>query len=112
MRKLFRRQPPDDLLDRVVQTLGFGSLDDRCEIDYKKIRKGNIEDILVEIYHYYTPCYARIFLKPDILKFMTVARQMLRLKGISILRRKTSSAYFYRLGLPTAPESHFEVSFD
>lgn len=111
MRKLFRRKVPEELVQKVVRALGFPDLYDRCEIGYKHCKKDEIEPIMCELYPYYTPCYAKIFLAPDMKKLFTVARQLLKVYDIKLLRRKIPRSYFYRLVHPKLPEAVFEVSF-
>lgn len=112
MRKLFRKTVPDDLINKVVSALGFRGMNDRCEVGFKSLLKEQMSEVLSELWPYYTPCYAKIFLVPDRRKFVTVSRQLLRLKGASLHQRKVKGrCTFYSLSLPEPPPPQFEVEF-
>jgi len=112
MRKLFRKTPPDELINSVVSALGFRSMQDRSEVGHRSLLKEKMLEVLSELWPYYTPCYAKLFLVPDRRKFVTVCRQLLRLKRVNLLKRKVSGrTVFYHMSLPEPQPPQWEVSF-
>ena len=100
------------MINSVVSALGFRSMQDRSEVGHRSLLKEKMLEVLSELWPYYTPCYAKLFLVPDRRKFVTVVRQLLRLKGASLLQRKVKGrCTFYYLNLPEPPRADFEVNF-
>lgn len=120
MRKHFRQEIPDELVYRLLSVCGWRSLNDTREAIY---RPSEANSVLTEVYPYYVPVYARRFCKadPDLREYITIVRQVLRVRGLQIYTREKSrggrsyTKYYLNLKEPiVVPQqsNNFSVSFN
>ena len=100
MKNLFRMNPPQDTIMRVLDVVGWKTLRDQHKAHLKSIEDANAA--LTELWPYYQPCWARVYLKanPSLKEYMTIVRQILRTinKNITAVERRVnykSKTYYY-----------------
>ena len=117
MKKLFRAEVPNDILEKLLRSVGFNGLSDKRELLTRTFNQTLAEEAFVEVWAYYTPCFARVFLrdKPTFIQTITVCRQILRQRGVALSSREISRAgkkiYVWRLN-NTVDENEFHLTFD
>lgn len=105
MKNLFRQNPPEDLIKRVLEVVGWKTYRDQHKAHLKSVDEANAA--LTELWPYYQPCWARVYLKanPTLKEYMTIVRQILRTinKSIVAVERRVDykSRTFYYLERPT-----------
>lgn len=122
MKSLFSILPPDALIEKAACSVGFSSLNDTKEIDDSMIDYVAMEEVRAALFSFYYPCFRRQFLESenfDFRRWITIVRQLLRVKGRKLLRRETSEKvgkgvyrYTSRYRLDFAPAACCEVTFD
>ena len=121
MKSLFSILPSDALIEKAIMSIGFSSLGDTKEIDESMIDYATMEEVRAALAAFYYPCFRRQFLEAenfDFKRWITIVRQLLRVKGRKLLRRETSEKvgkgvyrYTSRYRLDFAPAACCEVSF-
>ena len=91
--QLFRKNPTDELIQKIVIAFGFRSLNDRrcfSRNDLIKLDTVNIiKDLKPELELYYLPCKARTFLNDlNCKNVVTILRQCIKTKGFIIFSRE------------------------
>ena len=113
-----KAEVPDDLVLRMLQHLGFRSLEDATEIRHMVFKTDGLADILTELGGYYVNFAAKRYLTEDmgLTRYLTICRHVLRQRGREILSRETSERgrkiRCYRLSpSQEPPAASFEVDF-
>lgn len=86
MPPIFRKEPPLDILIRVLEAFGLKSLNDASWFSKSHIRLDLLEPILLDLEPYYMPCKAEIYLynKLTAQRAVTILRQLLKTRSISL----------------------------
>ena len=122
MKTLFSILPSDALIEKAVRSLGFQSLTDSREVDESMIDYASMEEVRAGLNACYYPCFRLQFLNDetfDFKRYITIVRQLLRVKGRKLLRRETSEKvgkgvyrYTSRYRLDFPPAACCEVTFE
>jgi hypothetical protein len=114
-----KAEVPEDLLDRMLQQLGFRSSKDPIELRQPVLKSDGLDEILTELGGYYINFAAKRYLTTDmgITRYLTICRHVLRQRGRDFVSRETSERgrkiRCYRLSPTQAPPAaSFEVAFD
>ena len=113
-----KAEVPDDLLDRMLQLIGFRNQHDSTEVRNPVIKGDGLVDILNELSGYYINFAAKRYLVEDmgIFRYLTICRHALRQRGRDLLSRETSERgkklRCYRLSpSQEPPPASFDVDF-
>lgn len=91
--QLFRKQPSDEIIQKIVIAFGFRSLTDRrCFSRADLYKLGTVEvikELKPELETYYLPCKARTYLNDlNCKNVVTILRQCIKTKGYTISSRE------------------------
>ena len=121
MKNVFSINPPDDLILKALDAMGLPSLTAKNEVDESFLNHEKVAEVLEELRPYYYPCYYKTYCEKeqfDFQSYITVVRQMLRIKSRKILRRECSirmDTNVYKYGskyhLDLPPSGNFTVDF-
>ena len=125
---MFRQIPPDELILRVLKTLGIVSFQDAHWWPYNTLMVPSVcktlDSLLVELEPYYMPHKTEIVKrKMNPRRYLTVIRHLVRAKGLDIEGHEVHSSnlpftarMMYRMKNPSPivgkPDAIFTVSFD
>ena len=85
MPKIFRQRPPLELVERILESFGLRSINDKSWFSKPQIRILNLEELLLELEPYYMPCMASQLKEPlTQSRAITLLRQVLKEHGSSI----------------------------
>lgn len=86
MPSIFRREPPLELVIRVLAAFGLKSIDDASWFSKSHIRLDVLETVLIELDSYYMPCKAEIYLYKELtpLRAVTILRHVLKTRDIHL----------------------------
>lgn len=117
-RQLFRETPSDDVLVLLLRALGLRGLDDARELLQRNLDQALVEEAFTYLYPYYRKCYADKYLtaEPSFVKVITVARQVLRTRGRTLIAQEKSiggkKRVVWRLDGDLKKETGFYCAFD
>ena len=113
-----RAQVPDEIVDRLLQRLGFQNQYDVLEVRNPVLKMDGLTDLLSELGPYYINFAAKRYLTEDmgLMRYITICRHVLRQRGRDLLSRETSERgkklRCYRLSpSQDLPEASFDVDF-
>lgn len=121
MTKLFRKDIPDEVVDKLCRALGFTGLNDGKELRHRNYDKVLLEEALSLIWPYYVPCHAKRFLRsePSFVEAITILRQVMRARGRTLIVRERKpggiSRTSYQLDkslVEVSQETSFSITFD
>lgn len=86
MPPIFRKEPPLELILRVLEAFGLKSLNDASWFTRSHIRLDILEPVLLDIEPFYMPCKAEVYLYNKLTEqgAVTILRQVLHTRGIHI----------------------------
>ena len=86
MPPIFRKEPPLDIVVRVLEAFGFKGLGDASWFTKPHIRLDILELVLLDLEPYYMPCKAEIYLynKLTAQRAVTILRQVLNARDIHL----------------------------
>lgn len=121
MPRVFREQPPLELVLRCLRTAGVHSLHDTTTFLKEGIHLQELEALLPELEPYYMPCKADDFLHAPFTpkRAITILRHVLRAHGVNLcsLEKTLSSqkVLWYQLSAPShsvqVPETGITIEF-
>jgi len=91
--QLFRKTPPKELVNQIVQAFGLKSMDDETKFSKKKLKMiktvDSINLLKPQLEKYYLPCKARTYLNGlNEKNVITVLRQCIRIYGYRIISKE------------------------
>jgi hypothetical protein len=86
MPSIFRKNPPLDIILRVLESFGIKGLNDASWFSKTHIRIDILEKVLLELEPYYMPCKAEIYIYNRLTeqRAITILRQVLKTRDIKI----------------------------
>ena len=80
MPPIFRKEPPLEIITRVLSAFGLKSIDDASWFSKSHIRLDVLESVLIDLDSYYMPCKAEIYLYKELtpLRAVTILRHVLK----------------------------------
>ena len=92
MRQLFSQPPTDDVVVLLLRALGLRGMDDSRELIQRNLDKALVEEAFTYLYPFYRKCFADKYLtaEPSFVRVITVARQVLRTRGRTLIAQEKS----------------------
>jgi hypothetical protein len=120
MPPIFRKEPPLELVTRVLMAFGLKSINDASWFSKFHIRLDILESVLIELDSYYMPCKAEIYLYKDLtpLRAVTILRHVLKVHNVHLstvekTRGKCKTVWYQIIPKPgEANESIGHVEFN
>jgi len=121
MKQVFSSTPPDDLILKALDAMGLPSMMAKNEVDESFLNYEKIAEVCEALKAYYYPCfYTKYCIRQDFdfQAYITIVRQLLRLKNRKLIRRECcirvdTNVYKYgskyHLDLPS--DANFNVEF-
>ena len=83
---IFRKEPPPELVLRVLSAFGLKSLSDASWFSKSHIRIDLLEGCLIDLESYYIPCKAEVYIYKEITPStaITILRHILKANGIHL----------------------------
>jgi hypothetical protein len=99
---LFRKQPPVDLLEKMVQSIGLNSIEDTSWFVAQSIDLSKFEDYIVELHPYYTPSKNIYTSRPLTSSLViTILRQVLKEHSRGLNSKVLKGVAWYSILQPT-----------
>jgi hypothetical protein len=94
MPKIFRANPPRELLEDVIKTFGLTGIQDSTWFTKSHLNIQQLEALFPELESYYIPCKAKEFLHPPLThaRGLTVLKQLCKVHSIPITSAERTSA--------------------
>jgi hypothetical protein len=93
MPPIFRKEPPLDIIVKVLEAFGLKGLGDASWFTKPHIRLDVLEPVLLDLEPYYMPCKAEIYLYNKLTpqRAVTILRQVLNARGIHLSTNERGS---------------------
>jgi hypothetical protein len=91
MKNLFSKKPSDELILKALRSLGFENLQDPRRVEEGHLVIHLMEEVKDELATCYYPVFYNTYIQRDDFdykQYITVVRQLLRLKGRQLLRKE------------------------
>jgi hypothetical protein len=121
-KKLFRKEPPKELVEQILRSIGLLGIHDLRWFTKEELKMDAVEEWLPLLYPFYLPCKAKRFLDTefDANRLITVVRHCIRAHGydLSVQERlyKDKKHSLYQLqpvhSYKDLSGSNLEVTFD
>jgi hypothetical protein len=108
MPKIFRENPPPELIEKVLAAFSLHGLHDFSWFSRNNLQMNVFEDVLPLLEPYYIPCKAKEYLYTSItpLRAITILRQLLKTVDASLICSEKSrmgvKSIWYQISLPTS----------